>query len=114
MNVQEYVAVNLNNETCTTDYGEPQVWVYLTSGRTIEVVHEMEGLKPKEWFYSLRLHCTEEEYENDTYHGTLGIIDQWTTSSGENAKPELFDLLQRMLMAYGEEWDRDSGDAIIQ
>lgn len=64
----------------TTSYGEPQAWVPLSNGRAIEVTLEQEGLAESEHFYSVRLHCSEAEYENKDYHRTNGVIDQYSSS----------------------------------
>lgn len=64
----------------TTSYGEPQAWVSLNNGRSIEVTLEQEGLAKSEYYYSVRLHCSEREYENNDYHSTNGVIDQYISS----------------------------------
>lgn len=64
----------------TTSYGEPQAWVSLSNGRSIEVTLEQQGLAESEYYYSVRLHCSEREYENNDYHSTNGVIDQYTAS----------------------------------
>lgn len=58
-----------------TNYGEPQYWIYLESGRSIEVTLEQEGLEEKDWFYCIRYHCSAEEYQNQDFRNTDGIID---------------------------------------
>ena len=68
------------NET-ETDFGKPEYWVYLESGRSIEVTLEQEGLEEKDWFYCIRYHCSAEEFDNDVYHKTLGVIDFSTTAN---------------------------------
>lgn len=64
----------------TTSYGEPQAWVSLSNGRSIEVTLEQEGLAEPEYYYSVRLHCSEREYENNDYYSTNGVIDQYASS----------------------------------
>ena len=60
-----------NDETAL---GEPQHWVYLKSGRSLEVTHEEDGLPENEQYFSIRLHCSEEEFDNGEYSSTVGVI----------------------------------------
>lgn len=62
-------------ENCT-DYGEPQAWIYLDNGRSIEIVHEEEGLGGNEQFFSVRLHCTDDEYDHQYFYKTVGVIEE--------------------------------------
>lgn len=64
-----------SNENCT-DCGEPQAWIYLDNGRSVEVVHEEDGLDGNEQFFSVRLHCTDEEYDNRHFYDTVGVIEE--------------------------------------
>ena len=64
-----------------TGYGEPQAFIEADNDRSIEIVQEMEGLCENEYFYSLRLHCNETEFDNDNFHGTCGIVDMYNTNS---------------------------------
>ena len=57
-----------------TPLGEPQHWIYLKSGRSIEVTHEEDGLPENEQYFSIRLHCSEEEFDNGEYSSTVGVI----------------------------------------
>ena len=58
-----------------TEYGEPQLWLYLSDGTSIEVTQEQEGLKEEEYYFSVRHHCSDEDYDNGFYKSTCGIID---------------------------------------
>ena len=60
-----------NDETAL---GEPQHWVYLKSGRSLEVTHEEDGLPENEQYFSIRLHCSEEEFDNGEQSSTIGVI----------------------------------------
>ena len=74
----EYLIVNgkvIDFDT-ETSLGEPQAWIYLKDGTSIEVTHEEDGLDPEDQYYSARHHCSEEDFENDVYHSTMGVIDQ--------------------------------------
>lgn len=64
--------VNFNTET---EYGEPQAWVDLDDGTSIEITHEEYGLSEDNQFFSARHHCSDEDFENDVYHSTMGVID---------------------------------------
>ena len=57
-----------------TPLGEPQHWIYLKSGRSLEVTHEEDGLPENEQYFSIRLHCSEEEFDNGEYSSTIGVI----------------------------------------
>lgn len=76
-------------ENCTS-YGEPQAFIYLDNGRSIEIVHEEEGLSPENQFFSVRLECSEEEFENHCYDASCGVIESFVTanvSSPLNVEP---------------------------
>lgn len=79
-----------------TAHGEPQAWVYLKDGSSIEITHEEYGLEPNEQYFSLRHHCSEEDFENDVYHSTMGVIDE--CSGGLAA---IAPMLQRITDAIG-------------
>lgn len=75
-NIKEQFKTNENG------YGESQAWIYLEDkGRSIEITHEKEGLLPHEEFYSLRLHCNNEEFDNDDFHSTMGVIETYNTGT---------------------------------
>ena len=57
-----------------TPLGEPQHWIYLKSGRSLEVTHEEDGLPENEQYFSIRLHCSNEEFDNGEYSSTVGVI----------------------------------------
>ena len=59
-----------------TEYGEPQAFLDLSNGRTLEVTHEEYGLPEEKQYYSWRVNCSDEEFEDDAYHSTCGVIDQ--------------------------------------
>lgn len=86
----------LENRENETSFGEPQAWASLNNGRSIEVVLEQEGLEEKDYYFSVRLHCNEEEYNNHDYHRTDGIIDKYN-SKGQNLE-ELKDILSAALV----------------
>lgn len=79
-----------------TEYGEPQAWIYLKNGTSIEVTHEENGLKPEEQYFSARIHCSDEDFENDVYHSTMGIIDQCSGSAESVTK-----LIEREISRHG-------------
>lgn len=57
-----------------TQSGEPQGFLSLPNGRSLEVTLESSGLPEEECFYSGRLHCSEEEFDNGIYAETMGVI----------------------------------------
>ena len=69
-----------------TPLGEPQHWIYLKSGRSLEVTHEEYGLLEDKQFFSIRLHSTDEEFYNGEYSNTVGVI---TTSIATTAQDTL-------------------------
>lgn len=64
--------VEFNDETAL---GEPTAWIYLTDDTYIEITHEENGLDVP--FFSIRRHCSDKDFENDTFHKTCGIMDQY-------------------------------------
>lgn len=67
-----------------TECGEPRAWVYLPNGRTIEVTHEEEGLDTKDQYFSVRLHCTDKEFDNMSFDTYAGVIDYCTSPNTPN------------------------------
>lgn len=57
-----------------TEYGEPTFWMKLQHGRYLEITYEDTGDDDR--FYSWRVHCSEKEFDDDIFHGTLGVIDK--------------------------------------
>ena len=72
------------NEQDCTEYGEPRAWVYLPNGRTIEVTHEEEGLDTKDQYFSVRLHCTDKEFDNMSFDTYAGVIESCCTPNTPN------------------------------
>ena len=67
-----------------TDFGEPQHWIYLKSGRSLEITHEEYGLSENEQYFSIRLHCSEEEFDNMDYYKTCGVITTLTATTAQD------------------------------
>ena len=57
-----------------TAYGEPEAWIYLENGRSIQIVYYKKGISPDYQFFSVVLHCSEDEYNNGYYHETRGLM----------------------------------------
>lgn len=94
-----------NDETA---FGEPIWWIDLESGRSIEITLESYDIPKHRWYNSIRLHCTNEEFENDTYRGTGGVIGQlFSEDIGARSKKVLYDetaaLAASLIMGYKEE-----------
>lgn len=98
---EDYV-VSLLSET---EYGEPQGWIYLNDDTSLEITHEEYGLDLKDQYFSLRLHCSESDFENDVYHKTMGVIEQCSGGLAEIAP-----MLQRVI---DERGIRDQKKSII-
>lgn len=63
------VLINFNDETAL---GEPCAWLYFSDDTSLEICHEEDNLEIP--FYSVRLHCSEDDFDNGTYKGTCGVI----------------------------------------
>ena len=85
------ITLEFNTETAL---GEPQGWLYLSNGRSLEVTYESAGIpNEKDYFFSVRLHCSEEEFDNDWFHATCGVVEEAIACS----LVELTELLGRIL-----------------
>ena len=62
-----------SEDNCTA-CGEPEAWLCIENGRNVQIVHEEEGLSPDYQFFSVRLHCSDDEYDNGYYHEFCGMI----------------------------------------
>lgn len=100
MELEQYITNQL--KAYSNGYGEPEAWLYLKSGRSIEITLEQEGLTEEELFFSVRLHCTEQEFDADLYHSTLGVID--ISNTAENNIKELIETVNHVLAGHKEEW----------
>lgn len=108
MNIEEMlneIKRQFENEENETSCGEPQAWLYLDNGRSIEIVHEEYALSPEHQFFSITLHCTDTEFDDGKFYMSNGIIvkdtSDYTSSLSDIAlirKP-----LERVLIINGEE-----------
>ena len=88
MNTREaFRAAMAQNETDTA-LGEPQWWVYLKSGRSIEITLESAGIPEKRRYCSVRLHASDDEFDRDEYHSTVGVITSQCTADIESRTME--------------------------
>lgn len=67
-----------------TPLGEPQHWIYLKSGRSLEITHEEYGLTEDRQFFSIRLHCSDEEFDNGEHYKTCGVITTLVASTAQD------------------------------
>ena len=67
-----------------TPLGEPQHWIYLKSGRSLEITHEEYGLPENKQYFSIRLHCSNEEFDNEEYSNTVGVITTLTATTAQD------------------------------
>lgn len=95
----EDVKKQFAEETDYTEWGEPRAWLYLPNGRTIEVTHEEEGLDTKDQYFSVRLHCTDKEFDNMSFDTYVGVIDYCTSPNTPNVLDVSYikNLLKRMI-----------------
>lgn len=84
-----------------TSLGEPQAWVYLDSGESIEITHEEDGLDVSDMYYSVRLHCSEEDFEKDLYHKTMGVIQEWYCESLKDVERVLSGIKSSVIQLFG-------------
>lgn len=93
-----------------TEYGEPQMWVYLKSGRSIEITFESYCIAKDNQFFSIRLHCSDNEFNDGLYEGTNGIIELEATDSDshgfEKIKEDALKEALKIIKAYHEEISR--------
>lgn len=78
-----------------TNYGEPQAWLYLENGESIEITYEKYNLKPKDYFFSIRKHCNEKDFNNDVYHDTMGVIENYCCDNLKSFINTLKKILER-------------------
>ena len=64
-----------------TAYGEPQGWLYLDNGESVEVTYESYGIPRSACYFSIRRHCSDEDFVADRYHETMGVIDSLVVSA---------------------------------
>lgn len=104
MNIKELYNEVLNQfEHYETEYGEPQAFIDLPKERNLEITFEMEGLEEKDYFYSFRVNCSDEEFDNDMFHSTCGVIDTYSTDKEHfNLKEfeEIYDWALRVCKHY--------------
>lgn len=92
MNTKEAFRTAMAENETDTALGEPQWWVYLKSGRSIEITLESAGLPEKRRYCSVRLHASDDEFDRDEYHSTVGVITtQCTADIGNRTTEELLD-----------------------
>ena len=97
----------MDENATDTALGEPQWWLYLDSGRSIEITFESDGLPDHRRYYSIRLHCSDIEFDDDKFRETCGVIDQDTTEDIGDKNPdelrnEAVSLVIRMMETHGE------------
>ena len=66
-----------------TALGEPSLILYLPNDTSIEITHEEDGVRKEEQYFSVRHHCSNEDFDNDTYRATMGIISEGTAETEE-------------------------------
>lgn len=90
------IKAQLNGLEQRNGYDEPQAFFSLENGRSIEVVHEQDGLAEEEFYFSVLLHCSDAEYKTGEYHSTNGIMDVYDSKS--NSIDELKGLIRGALV----------------
>lgn len=105
LTLKEFMDCRNSFET-ETEYGEPQHWIYLKSGRSIEVTYEnvsSVNFIPANNSFTIRYHCSEQEFDNDDFHGTIGIIEAYSYVKPDMALQCIYNLMR----TYHEEEKED-------
>ena len=96
-------AISFDDETAL---GEPQAWIYFKDGSSAEITHEENGLEPEKQYFSLRHHCSEEDFDNDVYHETMGVIEDCSGGLADIAP-----MLQRLADSGIVEYDTEDSNS---
>jgi len=92
----EFLEEKFSKEAGKTPLGEPQIWLGLKSGRSIEITLESDKLPKEDWYYSVRLHCSKAEFDASEYEFTMGVIDSLIGSCIGSAATALEMMLLKM------------------
>lgn len=85
------MVIDLDDKTYS---GEPQRFIELASGRSLEIVYESAGLPEKKCFYSVQVNCTKEEFEKGAYAATIGVIETYESNSLAGVEEILEDIFR--------------------
>lgn len=76
--------------------GEEQILIGLKSDNTLlEITKESSGLKSKDTHFSFRHHCCDEDFENDVYFGTMGVMETRIFNDMNDLEAYLSDFLNK-------------------
>ena len=106
---EEFKTFRPNSET---EYGEPQIWIYMSDGTSVEVCYEQYGLETSDFFFSVRRHCSDEDFDSDKYRGTMGIMEHYTYNTRDDLERGLGIFLQTLSgkgVAISEELGKEGG-----
>ena len=97
----EEFTINLNGEKYVsndeTSLGEPSLTILLSDNTSIEVTHEEDGLSEEEQYFSIRHHCSDEDFNEHYYHSTMGIIEQYVATTTEETE-NIINLMMSKIM----------------
>lgn len=103
MNTKEAFRTAMAENETDTALGEPQWWVYLKGGRSIEITLESASLPEKRRYCSVRLHASDDEFDRGDYHDTVGVITtQCTADIGNRTTNELLDEATNIAIAMAD------------
>lgn len=92
---------------CLVTYlNEPEAWLTCKSGRSVEICKESSGMNYP--YYSIRLHCTEDEYDQDEELEECNGVMECATA--EYSADNLEDLVNNVIQAmtdWNEAWTGD-------
>lgn len=87
----------------TTPFGEPAAsYILGNTHRELEMVLESNGLTKEEQFYSVRLHCSEPEYDAGQYQETVGIIGTFESGKGQTDIEALRPVIKQAVTLHAE------------
>ena len=79
-----------------TGLGEEQILIELKSDDTLlEITRESFGLRSEDVFFSFRHHCCDEDFANDVYYETMGIIETKIFNDMNSLESYLSDFLNK-------------------
>ena len=76
--IVDELIMKTNNWNDETEHGEPSLWLELPNDRHLEITHEENGIPEDKQYYSWRVHCSDDEFANDDFHSTMGVVDTQT------------------------------------
>lgn len=61
----------------TTEYGEPQIYIDLSDGTSVVITQERNGLRERDWYFTVKQYCSKEDKETGKYEVSLGVVSSF-------------------------------------